>query len=163
RGGRRADRRRGRADIEQGGRPRRGPVAPRSGAGVLGQGPPAVRPGVRRPRGAGAGQAARPADAAQPQPRIGPEAPLGRRAQDGRYVGVAAPQYSPGAEKQFPASPVKVLNLTTFKEVVATEWRVGASAFTADSTRVLLFDETGAARWFKLTDGNSDAKPDAKP
>ena len=77
---------------------------------------------------------------------------------NGRYVAVGAPQSSPGGGKEFPASPLQVFDVTTGKDVFTTDWHVGVTAFTADSSRILTVDDTGRFRWFKLTDGKLDGE-----
>lgn len=57
---------------------------------------------------------------------------------------------------------MSVLDATTGKDVLETEWHVGATAFTADSSRVLVVDDTARFRWFKLPPAKLDAKPETE-
>ena len=58
-------------------------------------------------------------------------------------------------------SPLKVFS-TIGLTYLATDWHVGAVAFTADSSRVLVVDDTDRFRWFKLQAGKADAKPEVE-
>jgi hypothetical protein len=77
---------------------------------------------------------------------------------NGGYMMIAAPQYRPVTEKQFAASTLRVREAGTEKDLVKTEWHVGTTAFTADSSRILLVEETGRFRWFKLPSGTPDGE-----
>jgi DNA-binding beta-propeller fold protein YncE len=76
---------------------------------------------------------------------------------NGRYVAVARARPAPG-KKAPPESPLKVTDTTTGRPALTLDWHVGATAFTADSSRILVVDDTDRFRWFKL----GDKKPEAE-
>jgi hypothetical protein len=70
-----------------------------------------------------------------------------------RYVALGDPAYKPGVETMFKSSRLQVIDLVAKKDAVAIDWQVGTTLFTADSSRILVVDNTGRFRWFKLADG----------
>jgi hypothetical protein len=73
-----------------------------------------------------------------------------------RYIAVGAPPYRPGVEKKFPASQLRVIDVAAKKDAVAINWHVGTTLFTADSSRILVVDNSGVFRWFNLNSGMPD-------
>jgi hypothetical protein len=56
----------------------------------------------------------------------------------------------------YPDLPFRVVEAGTRKVLMSLEWQGGSSHFTADSSRVLVAEWTGRARWFKLPSGEQD-------
>jgi hypothetical protein len=76
---------------------------------------------------------------------------------NGRYLLVGHERAGPGA-KDHPQTPLKLYDQSIGLSVVMGDWHVGAAAFTADSSRVLVVDDTDRFRWFKLPSGKSDGE-----
>jgi WD40 repeat protein len=75
-----------------------------------------------------------------------------------RYLVIGAPEHKPGSNKPFARTPLRVFDLTTQKDVVTTDWYVGTTVFTPDSSRLLVADDAGKFRWFRLPDGKPDGE-----
>jgi WD40 repeat protein len=73
-----------------------------------------------------------------------------------QYVAVGNARPAPGAKSE--SSQLKVYNTTIGLSVVTTNWHVGTTAFTPDSTRLLVVDDTDKFRWFKLPKGEPDGE-----
>jgi hypothetical protein len=58
---------------------------------------------------------------------------------------------APGVD--LPSVPLKILDAGSRKAIVTTEWHGGVVRFTADCSRVLVAEWTGAGRWYKLPSG----------
>jgi hypothetical protein len=69
---------------------------------------------------------------------------------NGRYLAVSAPGAGPNRES--PETQLRILDATN-QAVVAVNWRPGAVLFTADSSRALVAEDTGAFRWYDLANG----------
>jgi hypothetical protein len=63
----------------------------------------------------------------------------------------------------YPDMPFRVVEAATRKVLVSVDWRGGSAHFTADSSRVLVAEWTGRARWFKLPSGEQDGGWDFGP
>jgi hypothetical protein len=56
------------------------------------------------------------------------------------------------------AGPLRLLDTTTGKEVLKTDWNGGRIHFTADESRVFILDGLGKATWYKLPSGEADGE-----
>jgi WD40 repeat protein len=76
---------------------------------------------------------------------------------NGRYVAPASFRPIPVGTAP-PDTPLVVTDTTTGLPTLSLGRNVGATAFTADSARVLVVEETGRFRWFKLPGGEPDGE-----
>ena len=86
-----------------------------------------------------------------PYPAVSTGIQLLNLSPDGRYTSVGS-LYRPML-KDLAESAFRVIDSKTGKEVVATDLIYGTTAFTADSSRVLVVDATDRFRWFDLPSG----------
>ena len=70
----------------------------------------------------------------------------------GRYTAAARKE---SAQPVVPG-PLRILDTVTGKEVVKAEWNGGQVVFTADESRVFVYDGFGKAQWYKLPSGEPD-------
>ena len=89
-----------------------------------------------------------------PFPQAGGRHPYLSVAPNGRYALVGAAS-DPG-RGEVPETPFLVVDVINKKELFSKTWRTGTALFTADSSRVLVVDDTGSFRWFKLPRGEAD-------
>jgi formylglycine-generating enzyme required for sulfatase activity len=71
-----------------------------------------------------------------------------------KYVAIGRTSGIPA--QNHPEVPFRVFDAATRKAIVTTDWHGGAIHFTADSSRVLVSEWNGKARWFKLPSGEED-------
>jgi hypothetical protein len=81
---------------------------------------------------------------------------------DARYYAIGTPAHKPGEDKPFVKTPLRVFDRQTGKDVVTIDWYVGTTVFTPDSSRILVVDDAGKFRWFKLPDGKPDGEWDLR-
>ncbi|HSQ57313.1 MAG TPA: hypothetical protein VLM40_16445, partial [Gemmata sp.] len=82
---------------------------------------------------------------------------------NGRYMSVTTKKRAKTGEVE--ETPLRVFDQVTGKTVVSMDWLSGATAFTADSSRILTVDATDRFQWFRLPGGTPDGewKFDRKP
>jgi hypothetical protein len=78
---------------------------------------------------------------------------------NGQYLTVGFPRLGPGPRPGADRieSPLHVLN-PAGKLLFTVDWFVGRTLFTADSSRVLVVDDTDRFRWYDLTTGKIDGE-----
>jgi len=91
-----------------------------------------------------------------PPPAVPGGVPSVNVSPDGRYLTVGSARPAPGLKSA--ETPLRVIDTVSNKPVVTLDWHAGATAFTADSTRVLVVDDTDKFRWFKLPAGQPDGE-----
>ncbi|QJW94501.1 protein kinase family protein [Frigoriglobus tundricola] len=91
-----------------------------------------------------------------PAPAVPGGVPSVNVSPDGRYLAVGSARPAPGLKGA--EAPLQVIDTVSRKPVVSLNWHAGATAFTADSTRVLVVDDTDRFRWFKLPAGRPDGE-----
>jgi hypothetical protein len=92
-----------------------------------------------------------------PQPPGDVTIPMLNPSPNGRYLAVsrARPQRE---TDPYPESRLQVLDAVTGKAVVSADWRPGTTAFTGDSSRVLVVDATDRFRWFRLPGNEAETE-----
>ena len=86
-----------------------------------------------------------------------PGALLVRRSSDEKFIAVGCARPEPGA-KAAPATTLRVLSTATGISAVTLDWQPGEVLFAADSSRVLVADDTDRFRWYKLPSGKPDGE-----
>ncbi|HEY1190707.1 MAG TPA: hypothetical protein VGE74_23955, partial [Gemmata sp.] len=75
---------------------------------------------------------------------------------NGRYMTLG--HADPGPQKEHPLTPLQVIDTTTGQIVLKTDWRVGRTLFTADSSRLLVVDADDRFRWYRIPSGKLEAE-----